>query len=62
MKTLLLVIFITLQGCAVTPNLRLTYESEFDYRHDGHKEIVPVFSTANPILGSYVIGGFEYDF
>lgn len=62
MKTLILIIFLSLQGCAVTPNLNLTYQSMIDYRRDDHRVVIPKFSTANPVLGSYVIIGFDYDF
>lgn len=62
MKTILLIIFLSLQGCAVTPNLNLTYKSGIDYRHDGYKQVIPKYSTTNPVLGNYAIIGFDYNF
>ena len=61
-KIIMMMITLLSQGCAITPNLSLTYKSAIDYRHDGDHTVKQTFSTNNPSLGSYSIIGFEYKF
>ena len=61
-KILLILLLLSVQGCAITPNLSITHQEGIDIRMEKGNVVQQKFFTTIPTMGTFGIIGLSYSF